>query len=130
MSVVDLAVYTGYDTRRLDAFREDDMIGPGTTIRGSVTAEEDLNIEGQIEGSIRTTKDITVAASATVSATVDAETVDINGRVSGDITAATAVKVASGATLVGDIATPRVHIADGAHFTGRIDMDFEIPAIK
>ena len=68
MSVVDLDENTGYDTRRLDVFREDDMIGPGTTIRGSVTAEEDLNIEGQIEGSIRTTKDVIVAQSATVSA--------------------------------------------------------------
>ena len=106
------------------------MIGPGTTIRGSITAEEDLNIQGQIEGSIRTTKDVTVAQSATVSASVDAETVDINGRVSGNITAGAAVTVAAGATLVGDVTTPRVHIADGAHFTGRIDMDFEISAVN
>ena len=105
------------------------MIGPGTTIRGSVTAEEDLNIEGQIEGSIRTTKDVLVAQSATVSASVDADSVTIDGRVSGDVTASAHLKLAAGATLVGDVTTPRVHIADGAHFSGRIQMDFEIPAI-
>ena len=129
MSVVDLDENTGYDTRRLDVFREDDMIGPGTTIRGSVTAEEDLNIEGQIEGSIRTTKDVIVAQSATVSASVDADSVTIDGRVSGDVNASAHLQLAAGATLVGDVTTPRVHIADGAHFSGRIQMDFEIPAI-
>ena len=104
------------------------MIGQGTTIRGSISGDEDLTIEGRVEGSIRMGSDVTVASAATVEATVDAQNIEVNGVLSGDVTAGTALTVTSSGTLVGNVETPRIHIADGAHFTGRVSMDFEIPS--
>ncbi len=105
------------------------MIGPGTTIRGSVSGEEDLTVEGRIEGSVRTSKDLTVSKSASLEATVDAENIEINGSVTGDVTAGSTLTVAAGASVVGDVTTPRIHIADGAHFKGTVSMDFDVPSV-
>ncbi len=106
------------------------MIGPGITIRGNVEGDEDLVVEGRIEGGIRLSKDLDVARDATVEATVSARTVRVAGRLVGDVDAADALSVESGAAVVGNVKTPSLVIADGAHFKGRVDMDFEIPGIE
>ena len=103
------------------------MIGPGTTIRGKITGEEDLDIEGRVEGSIRLTENLKVADSAIVEAEIEARNVDIAGKVSGNISAAETLEISADAVVVGDIKTPRLHIADGARYKGRVEMDFELP---
>ena len=103
------------------------MIGAGTTIRGNLNGDEDLTVEGKIEGSVRLSKDLNIAQSAVLAAEVEAQNVAIDGTVSGNITASQTVQVAAGATVVGDVTTPRLHIAEGARFKGRVNMDFEIP---
>ena len=103
------------------------MIGPSTTIRGSISGDEALTVDGRVEGAIRLSNDLTISKGAAIVATVDAQNVVVNGSVTGDVNAAVAITVESGAMVVGDVTSPRIHIADGARFKGRIDMDFEIP---
>ena len=103
------------------------MIGAGTTIRGNLSGDEDLTVEGRIEGSVTLSKDLTIAGGAVLAAQIEAQNVAVNGEVNGNITAGQTVQVASGAKVVGDVTTPRIHIAEGAQFQGRINMDFEIP---
>ena len=104
------------------------MIGAGTTIRGSLSGDEDLTVEGRIEGSVNLTKDLTIADGAVVAAQVEeAQNVQVNGEVSGNITAGQTVQVASGAKIVGDVTTPRIILRRVPAFRGRINMDFEIP---
>lgn len=103
------------------------MIGPSITIRGTVSGDEDLVVEGRIEGAVRLTKSLTVAEGAHLTATVEATSVSIDGTVHGDIQASEGVDVASGAEVVGDVACERFSLADGARFKGRISMDFEVP---
>lgn len=106
------------------------MIGPGITIRGKVTGEEDLDVEGRIEGSIRLTENLKVAESAVIEAEIEARNVDVSGKIRGNITAAERVDIAADAVVVGDITTPRLHIADGARFKGRVEMDFDLPGTE
>lgn len=106
------------------------MIGPGTTIRGKITGEEDLDVEGRIEGSIRLTENLKVAASAVIAAEVEARNVDVAGRIIGNVTAAEMMTIDAEAVVVGDITTPRLHIADGARYKGKVTMDFEIPGVE
>lgn len=103
------------------------MIGPGTTIRGKITGEEDLDVEGRIEGSIRLSENLKLAESAVVEAEIEARNVDISGKVSGNITASETVDISADAVVVGDITTPRLHIADGARYKGKVSMDFDLP---
>ena len=105
------------------------MIGPGTTIRGNVSGDEDLTVEGRVEGAIRLSKDLTVAAGATVEADVEARAISVGGRVIGSVQAGDSFVMEAGAVFVGDVRTPRLHIAEGAHFKGRVDMDFEVPGV-
>lgn len=103
------------------------MIGPGTTIRGNIAGEEDLVVEGRVEGAVRLTKDLTVAEGATVEAEVEARAVRVGGRFAGTLDAGDSLVVEAGAVFVGDVKTPRLQIADGAHFKGKVDMDFDLP---
>lgn len=103
------------------------MIGPGTTIRGKISGEEDLEIEGRVEGSIQLTENLRVAEGAVVAAEIEARNVEISGRVEGNVDAAEMITIDPDAVVVGDISTPRLHIADGAKFKGRVTMEFDLP---
>jgi cytoskeletal protein CcmA (bactofilin family) len=105
------------------------MIGPNTTVRGTISGDEDLIIEGRVEGTIRLSADLTVADAAHVAATVEAKAVHLAGRLEGQVTATDTLVVEAGATLIGDVNTPRLTITDGARFKGRVEMDFEIPGV-
>lgn len=103
------------------------MIGPGTTIRGKISGEEDLDVEGRVEGSIQLTESLRVAEGAVVAAEVDARTVEVSGRLEGNVEAAEMITIEADAVVVGDLTTPRLQIADGARFKGRVSMEFDLP---
>ncbi|MBV71338.1 MAG: hypothetical protein CMH52_08305 [Myxococcales bacterium] len=109
--------------------QEAKMIGSTTSIRGRVTGDENLTILGSVEGSVQISKELTVDKHATVDATVEAARVLVSGQLSGQVTADEEVRIDSSARVTGDVTAPRISIADGAHFEGRIDMPFDIPTI-
>ena len=100
------------------------MIGPSITIKGEVSGEEDLLIEGKVEGTI-SLKDqqVSVGKSGQVTADIDARTVTVDGKVTGDINGSEKVVVSQSGNVKGNIVAPRVTLEDGAIFKGSIDMD-------
>ncbi len=108
------------------------MIGTTIKIKGEVAGDEDLLIEGSVEGSINLSEfDLTIGQSGNVAAEVRAKTVKVEGQVTGDIHASQNVLVTKSARMVGNIKAPRVALEDGADFKGSIDMHAgEKPAIK
>lgn len=103
------------------------LIGPGIFVRGRVSGEEDLHIEGRLEGSVVLTETVYVATGGIVVATVQARDIVVNGVVVGNVTAEDSVTLNAGAKLVGDITAPRVIVADGATFAGNVAMGGEPP---
>ena len=99
-------------------------IGQSVEIKGTLTGNEDLTIEGMVDGKILV-KDhsLTIGANGRVTAEVHAKTVVVVGQVVGNITADDKVEIAPSGSVEGDIRAPRVAIADGAKFKGSIDMD-------
>ena len=98
-------------------------VGKSVEIRGELTGDEDRMIEGRVEGQIRLPKHkLTIGASARIDAEVSAKTVLVLGSVKGNISAEDSVDIHASGSVEGDIASPRVSIADGARFQGRIDM--------
>ena len=99
-------------------------IGQSIHIKGELTGNEDLTIEGKVEGKVFL-KDhhLTVGANGKIVAEIQAKTVMVLGEVTGNITADDKVEVAATGTMRGDIVAPRVVLADGAKFKGAIDMD-------
>ena len=99
-------------------------IGKSVQIKGELTGNEDLTIEGKFDGKI-ILKDhtLTIGANGHITAEINAKAVNVVGEVIGNITADDRVEVAATGSMQGDIAAPRVVLADGARFKGSIDME-------
>jgi len=99
-------------------------IGQSVQIKGELKGNEDLTIEGMVDGKILV-KDhnLTIGANGRITAEVHAKTVVVVGQVMGNITADDKVDIAPSGSVEGDIRAPRVAISDGAQFKGSIDMN-------
>ncbi len=98
-------------------------IGKSVVIKGELNGSEDLTIEGQVEGKIELRQNVlTIGANGKIKAQVFAKSVIILGEVTGNVSASDKVDIRDNGSVDGDIAAPRVAIAEGAHFRGSIDM--------
>src|SRR4051812_20320236 len=98
-------------------------IGKSVVIKGELNGSEDLTIEGQVEGKIEL-KDhvLTIGPNGKIKAQVFAKSVIVLGEVNGNVSATEKVDIRDGGSVDGDIISPRVAIAEGAHFRGSVDM--------
>jgi len=98
-------------------------IGKSVVIKGELSGSEDLIIEGQVEGKIELRDNVlTIGPNGKIKAQVNAKAVIVQGEVTGNVSATEKVDIRDNGSLDGDIASPRVAIAEGAHFRGSIDM--------
>lgn len=103
------------------------VIGRGITIKGNLAGSEELVIEGSVEGHIILKEHLTIKETGRITADIEVQSLLVLGSVSGNINAADLVSLSAEASVVADIRAPRVVIADGARFNGRIEMDVELP---
>ena len=98
-------------------------IGKSVVIKGELNGSEDLTIEGHVEGKIEL-KDhvLTIGPNGKIKAAVFAKAVIVLGEVNGNVTASEKVDIRDNGSVDGDIISPRVAIAEGAHFRGSVDM--------
>ena len=98
-------------------------IGKSVVIKGELNGSEDLTIEGHVEGTIQL-KDhvLTIGPNGRIKAQVFAKSVVVLGEVTGNVTASDKVDIRDNGSVDGDIISPRVAIAEGAHFRGSVDM--------
>ena len=100
------------------------VLSPSIVLRGEVTGDEDLLVEGRIEGKIHLKQNsVTVGAKGRVAAEIHARAIHIEGEVDGNLTAEEQVVLRKSSRVRGDIVAPRVTIEDGARFRGAIDME-------
>lgn len=103
------------------------MLGPQITVRGSLSGEEDLVVEGRLEGSVALAGHLVVAHGGVVEADLDVASVEVHGEVRGDIVASRSITIERGAQVAGNVRAPRVIIHDGARFDGAVEMDVQLP---
>lgn len=98
-------------------------IGKSVVIRGELTGNEDLYLDGEIEGNIdlRDHK-LVIGPNGKIKATITARDIVLHGRVEGNVSATERVELKKSCTLVGDVSTMRIVIEDGAFFKGAIDI--------
>jgi len=98
-------------------------IGRSITIHGEVTGDEDLLIQGRVDGSVSLKEQaVTVGQEGRVTAAISSRVIVVEGEVDGDLQADEQVVLRSTARVRGDITSPRVVLEDGATFTGGVDM--------
>jgi cytoskeletal protein CcmA (bactofilin family) len=107
------------------------MIGPSITIKGDVSGDEDLVIQGRIEGKVNLGQhNVTIGPDGRVKADVHGRTVIVEGEVEGDLRAQEQIILRQTAKVQGSIAAPRVSLEDGAVFRGGIEMDASGKPVK
>jgi cytoskeletal protein CcmA (bactofilin family) len=98
-------------------------IGKGLIVRGEITGDDSLVIEGRAEGNIRLNGNrVTVGPEGFVAANITAREVVILGKVRGNVIATDRVDIRGEGSVIGDLTAPRISIEDGAFFKGGIDI--------
>jgi len=104
--------------------RERATIGPGISIQGEVRGDEDLLIQGRVDGTLELgEQSVTVGSQGHVQADIKARVIEVHGRVKGDLKAKERVIVRASAKVTGGIGAPRVQLEDGCRYKGAIEMD-------
>jgi cytoskeletal protein CcmA (bactofilin family) len=113
---------TGFETRSTGT-RDVVHIGKSVVIKGELNGSEDLTIEGHVEGKIELKEHVlTIGSNGRIRAAVFAKAVIVLGEVVGNVTGTEKVDIRDNGSVDGDIVSPRVAIAEGAHFRGSVDM--------
>lgn len=104
------------------------LIGKAIRIKGELHGEEDLIIEGKVEGTIALKKNhLILERTAQITAHVEVENITIKGQMHGNTSASNKVELTNDARVVGDIKAPRVVLAEGAKFRGAVEMEVKLP---
>ena len=99
------------------------VLPPTLKFKGELSAEEDLLIQGTVEGTIHHTQRVTIGKEGTVKANIRAQVIKVEGHVEGDLHAERSVFVGESGNLRGNIHAPSVSIVEGSHFNGAVDME-------
>ena len=112
-----------------NTLNEPARIGKAVTIKGEVFSNEDLYVDGALEGRIELpAHTLTVGPHGTIkTGVIQAGTVVILGTVQGDVNAHDRVEIRKDAKLTGNIKTARIIIEDGAYFKGGVDIAKVLP---
>lgn len=98
-------------------------MGQSLVIKGELNGGEDLTLDGRVEGKISLPEHVlTVGANARIDAEVQAKVVVVLGTVKGNVTAGEKFELKAGGSVEGTLTAPRVAMAEGSTFNGRIDM--------
>jgi cytoskeletal protein CcmA (bactofilin family) len=98
------------------------VLPPSLRFKGELSAEEDLLIQGTVEGTIQHTQRVTVGKEGTVKANISAQIIRIEGSVEGDLNAEHSVRVDESGNVRGNIRAPSVCLVEGSHFNGAVEM--------
>jgi len=110
------------EARVPDAAPRASVLGPTLRFRGELSAQEDLIIQGSVEGSITHTQSLTVGTDGSMKGDIRARVIVIDGKVEGDLYATESVSIRATAKVKGNVFAPRVGITEGAFFQGQIEM--------
>jgi len=103
------------------------VIGRSTRVRGRVSGDGDLLVEGTLEGDVTVRGDLVIAEGGRATSTVEADGVTLRGELEGDVRARGAVRIEAGARVRGDIQGESIALEEGAELVGRLDAAFELP---
>ncbi|MGA2397847.1 MAG: polymer-forming cytoskeletal protein [Steroidobacteraceae bacterium] len=110
------------ETRAAESAPRASVLGPTLKFRGELSAQEDLIIQGSVEGSITHTQSLTVGTDGTMKGDIRARVIVVDGKVDGDMYATESVSIRATAKVKGNVFAPRVGIVEGAFFQGQIEM--------
>src|SRR5712692_7703488 len=98
------------------------VIGETMRIKGDISSTDELQVNGEVEGSLDLQNRLTIGPKGKVDANIKATEVIVAGAIHGNVEASARIVLRNGANLVGDVKTAGIVIEDGAYFKGGIDI--------
>jgi len=104
--------------------RDQAVIGPSITIKGDLSGEEDLVIQGRVEGTIHVKQfDVTVGKNGRIKADIYAKSIKVEGEVHGNLYGQEQIVIRKTGHVQGNISAPNVALEEGCRFKGSVDME-------
>jgi cytoskeletal protein CcmA (bactofilin family) len=97
-------------------------VGKTMRVRGEIYSEEELFMDGEIDGTLEVRHRLTIGPNGKVKANVKAKDLVVRGSIQGNVEAEDRIAIMNGASIVGDVKTAGIVIEDGAYFKGGIDI--------
>lgn len=98
-------------------------MGQSIAIKGELSGAEDLTLEGQVDGKIHLPENVlTVGTSARINAEIVAKAIIVLGQLTGNVTVKEKFELRAGGSMQGNVKAPRIAMADGAVFNGKVEM--------
>ncbi len=113
-------MFTRDDERTVDAVNT--IIGEGTSVKGDVTVEGSIQVDGEFEGAVDATDTLVVGETGKVEGDANVANAVIGGRMYGNVFASGKIELKRGSQLLGDIKTRGLVIEDGVVFQGNCQM--------
>jgi cytoskeletal protein CcmA (bactofilin family) len=114
----------------VQAARQKAIIGASMHIKGEIRSDEELVVDGEVEGILESGSIVTIGRNGKVRANIRAREVVIFGSAKGNIEALEKLAIRDQGSLVGDIKTAGISIDDGAYFKGSIDISRPEPKVS
>jgi cytoskeletal protein CcmA (bactofilin family) len=97
-------------------------VGKTMRLRGDMSSDEELYMDGEIEGTLEVRHRLTIGPNGKVKANIKAKELVVRGSIQGNVEATERIMIMNGASIVGDVKTAGIVIEDGAFFKGGIDI--------
>jgi cytoskeletal protein CcmA (bactofilin family) len=98
------------------------LLSADVEIKGSIKFQNDLTIDGKVEGEINSTGVLTIGENAEIRGEIKTKSVTVYGKVNGNITVEERCELKSRAALHGDLKAARLVIEEGATFVGKSEV--------
>jgi cytoskeletal protein CcmA (bactofilin family) len=102
--------------------RKEMVLGKTLVFRGELSADEDLVLQGRVEGSIHHSQSLTIGVDGVVIGDIHAASIIVEGKVEGTLYGSTSILIGASANVAGNVVAPKVGIREGAQFNGSVDM--------
>jgi cytoskeletal protein CcmA (bactofilin family) len=97
-------------------------LGPRDVLQGRLEIQGDLKIQGNVEGELKATGDVTIDSTAAIQASIEGSNVSVRGQVTGNVTAKRRLTLGGSGRLNGDVKVARLTVEDGATLNGNVTM--------
>jgi cytoskeletal protein CcmA (bactofilin family) len=122
---------TSWEAPTVGPITEHATIGPSIVIKGEVSGQEALFVDGTVEGSIHSPDHrMTIGGRSKVRADIKADDIVVMGSVNGNIQCSDLLDVRAESTIHGEIVTRRIRIDDGAVLKGSVEIQAHAKSVK
>jgi len=122
-----MALFTSNDSGNREI---ETIIGPSVKVEGNFKGEGNINVDGIVQGSLKTNHNLKVGPSAKIRAEVEAENLFLSGEIRGNVKVKEKSQLAGTAKIFGNLETKLLTVEEGAIINGKCTMMPEgLPAV-